>query len=116
MRKRIRFGMRWDMLAIMSGLALLSLAALTGCAEPAAIAAVEPTVTAFAPPPTDIPVPPPKPTPAALDFPLAAPAHVEDAEPVSDQNCVDCHTSEETLKAVAVEEDEGHEALSEGEG
>jgi hypothetical protein len=88
--------------------------ALTGCAEPAAIAAVEPTATLYPPPPTDIPPPPPGPTPAALNFPLAAPTRVE-AEPVDDQACVDCHTDKETLTAVAKEE-EIEEALSEGEG
>jgi hypothetical protein len=101
------------------GIALLFLAvavvALTGCAEPAAIAAVEPTATAFAPPPTDIPPPPSGPTPAALDFPLAAPTHV-DLEPADDQSCVDCHTDEDTLRAVASREEVSQESLSEGEG
>lgn len=99
-----------------AGLALLSLAALalTGCAEPAAIAAVEPTATLYPPPPTDVPLPPPGPTPAALDFPLAAPAQVE-KEPIDNQTCVDCHTDEETLRALA-EEEEVQETLSEGEG
>jgi hypothetical protein len=96
-------------------LLLLALVALTGCADPAAIAAVEPTPTAFPPPPTDIPAPPPGPTPAALDFPLPAPTHAE-AEPVDDQSCVDCHTDEETLKAVADKAEEDQESLSEGEG
>lgn len=100
-----------------AGLALLSLAALvlTGCAEPAAIAAVEPTATLYPPPPTDIPPPPPGPTPAALDFPLAAPTQVE-KEPINDQTCVDCHTDEETLRALAEKEEGGQETLSEGEG
>ena len=57
----------------------------------------------------------PGPTPAALDFPLPAPTN-EDVEPVSDQNCVDCHTDEESLKAVATEEEGGQDTLSEGEG
>ena len=98
-------------------LALLSVAVLTlaGCSQSAVIAAVEPTATVFAPPPTDIPAPPPGPTPAALDFPLPAPTH-DDPEPVSDQSCVDCHTDEEMLQAVAEEEGGEHEALSEGEG
>ena len=104
-------------IGVATGLALLFLAALalTGCAEPAAIAAVEPTATLYPPPPTDIPPPPPGPTPAALDFPLAAPRQIE-KEPVNDQTCVDCHTDEETLKAVAENEEGDEETLSEGEG
>lgn len=95
---------------------LMALAVLlTGCSGAEAISAVEPTATVFAPPPTDIPAPPPGPTPAALDFPLPAPPH-NDEEPVSDQSCVDCHTDEEMLKAVAEDEGGEHEALSEGEG
>jgi hypothetical protein len=88
--------------------------ALSGCAEPAAIAAIEPTATAYPPPPTDIPPPAPGPTPAALDFPLPPPRQVE-AQPMEDQTCVSCHTDEETLKAVA-EQEEVAEELSEGEG
>jgi hypothetical protein len=79
------------------------------------IAAVEPTATLYPLPPTDIPVPPPGPTPEALDFPVAAPVR-EQPEPVDDQNCVACHTDEETLKAVAKVEEVEEEALSEGEG
>lgn len=96
-------------------LLLLVVAALGGCAQPEAISAVEPTATAYPPPPTDIPAPPPGPTPAALDFPLPAPTH-EEAEPVDDQSCVDCHTDEETLKAVAEKAEEDQDSLSEGEG
>ena len=117
MPERTMFRMRCGVLAALAGLAFVSLAVLIGCAEPAAIAAVEPTTTTFSPPPTDIPPPPPGPTPVALDFPLAAPTHLEEAGPVSDQSCVDCHTDEETLKAMAEEAQDGeHESLSEGEG
>jgi hypothetical protein len=35
---------------------------------------------------------------------------------VNDQGCVDCHTDEETLKAVAEKAEEAEESLSEGEG
>ena len=102
-----------------SGMALLLLVAvillLTSCADPAAIAAVEPTATVYAPPPTDIPLPPPGPTPAALDFPLEAPTDV-DVEPVDDETCVGCHSDEDTLRAVASQEEGGQESLSEGEG
>jgi PBP1b-binding outer membrane lipoprotein LpoB len=96
------------------GLLILGALALAGCAEPMAIAAVPPTATVYPPPPTDIPLPPPGPTPAALDFPLPAPAR-EAVEPVGDQTCVDCHTDEETLRAVATEVEQ-EESLSEGEG
>ena len=99
---------------VIVGLLFLAALALTGCAEPVAIAAVPPTATVYAPLPTDAPPPPPEPTPAALDFPLAAPEK-EAVAPVDDQTCVDCHTDEETLKAVAKEE-EHTESLSEGEG
>jgi mono/diheme cytochrome c family protein len=110
------FRVHWELIAVLAGVALVSLAVLTGCAEPAAIAAVSPTATAFPPPATDIPPPPPAPTPAALDFPIAAPTHVDEGQPVSDQNCIDCHTDEETLKAVAQVEEGNPESRSEGEG
>jgi hypothetical protein len=91
--------------------------ALSGCAEPPAISAVQPTPTSYEPPPTDIPAPPPGPTPAALDFPLAAPAEMEVEQPEDDdQACVDCHTDEDILKALAEPEGESEETLSEGEG
>jgi hypothetical protein len=96
------------------GLLLLAALMLSGCAQPAAISAVPPTATVYAPPPTEIPPSPPEPTPAALDFPLPAPSR-EPVEEVNDQTCVDCHSSEETLRAVA-EEEEVVEELSEGEG
>jgi hypothetical protein len=102
------------LIAVAASLVVAGLA-LAGCAEPMAIAAVEPTATLYPPPPTDIPSPPRGPTPEALDFPLAAPPRQE-AEVVDDQTCVDCHTNEETLKAVAAQEEEGGEALSSGEG
>jgi len=101
-------------------LALLLLGAvlaLSGCAEPPAISAVEPTPTSFAPEPTDIPAPTPGPTPAALDFPLPPPETVEmEGEAADDQACIDCHTDEEVLKALAEPEGESEETLSEGEG
>jgi hypothetical protein len=104
----------WLSVGAMVVFSLLAALSLAGCGEPMAIAVVEPTATVFALPPTDIPSPSPGPTPEALDFPLAAPTSVE-VEPVDDQACVNCHTSEETLKEVA-EEEESPESLSEGEG
>jgi len=101
---------------VLAGLLMLTAMALTGCAEPVSIAAVEPTATLYPPTPTDIPLPPPGPTPEALDFPLAVPPREEEqVEPVNDQTCVDCHTDEETLKAVA-EQEQVSESISEGEG
>jgi hypothetical protein len=87
---------------------------LTGCSEGPAIAAVEPTATLYPLPPTDVPSPPPGPTPEALDFPLPPPTSAA-PEPADDQSCISCHTDEETLKALATE-DEAAESLSEGEG
>jgi hypothetical protein len=98
------------------GVCLVFLASLllTGCMEGPAIAAVKPTATLYPPPPTDIPAPPPGPTPEALDFPLPPPAPASSDLP-DDQSCITCHTDEETLKALATEE-EAAESLSEGEG
>ena len=104
----------WDVVAVIA-LLLLAALCLTGCAGSGEIAAVEPTATLYPPPPTDIPAPPPGPTPEALSFPLPAPTHGE-AEIVDDQSCVDCHTDEEMLKAVAITEEGAAETLSEGEG
>jgi len=102
---------------LLAGLLMLTAMALTGCADTGDIAAVEPTAILYPPTPTDIPLPPPRPTPEALDFPLAAPPSEEvKVEPVNDQTCVDCHTDEETLKAVAEQEKDAEESLSEGEG
>jgi hypothetical protein len=100
--------------AAIAGLLFLASVLLTGCADPMAIAAVEPTPTAYEPPPTDIPPPPPGPTPAALSFPLPAPTEGEEASD-SDQTCVDCHANEEELKQTATAA-EPVEVLSEGEG
>lgn len=105
----------WSSVAAVVALLLLSALALTGCAEPAVIAAVEPTPTAYPIPPTDIPPPVPGPTPAALEFPLPAPTRVG-IKAADDQGCIDCHTDEERLKALAKEEGGGGEILSEGEG
>ena len=107
----------WGVVMAVIAVLILASAALTGCSGPGEIAVVEPTATLYAPPPTDIPAPPPGPTPAALDFPIAAPtrAEVEQADQVSDQTCVDCHTNQQVLQAMATEEEEP-EVESEGEG
>ncbi len=100
--------------AILVGLLFLIILTLSGCAEPAAIAAVPPTSTVYAPLPTETPRPTPEATPASLDFPLPAPTR-EPVEVPDDQMCVSCHTNETTLQALA-EEEEVAETLSEGEG
>ena len=104
----------WGVILVL-GLLLLVATALSSCAEPQAIAAVEPTPTSFPPTPTDVPPPPPKPTPEALEFPLAPPNHVNMEAP-DDSACVTCHTDEEILRAVAEEDQDVEETLSEGEG
>jgi hypothetical protein len=115
MKRTKRFSRSWLGAAMAVVLMLLAALSLTGCTDPAAIAAVEPTPTVYPPPPTDIPAPEPGPTPAALSFPLPAPTHVE-VESANDETCVQCHTSEEVLKAMAKGEEEVEETLSEGEG
>jgi len=91
--------------------------ALSSCAEPPVISAVEPTPNNAEPTPTDIPVPPPGPTPAAFDFPLPPPETVAVAEETADdQACIDCHTDKDVLQALAAPEGESEETLSEGEG
>lgn len=115
MSKAQRVRTSWGTSVVMAALLFLALLALGGCGEAPPISAVEPTATLYPPPPTSIPPPPPGPTPAALDFPLPAPNHVEEVEPIDDQTCVNCHTNEEMLKALA-EEEEKPEVESEGEG
>jgi hypothetical protein len=117
MSKMKRLFRVWGGMAVAIALLLLAVLALGGCGGPAEITAVEPTATIYAPPPTDIPAPPPGPTPAALDFPIAAPtrAEAEPEEEASDATCVDCHTNEQVLQAMATEE-EAPEVESEGEG
>jgi hypothetical protein len=101
---------------LLVALLLAAVLALSSCAEPASISAVEPTPARFEPPPTDIPAPPPGPTPAALDFPLPPPGEAEIEAQPDDGACIDCHTNEDILKALAETENESEENLSEGEG
>ena len=116
MSKTKRLFRFWGGMAVVIGLLLLAVMALGGCAGPAAITVVEPTATLYPLPPTDIPAPTPGPTPAAMDFPIAAPTRepVEQVE-ANDHTCVDCHTSQQVLQAMATEE-EAPEVESEGEG
>jgi len=115
------------------GLLIIALATLAGCggqpvAQPTAVAQVETAVppTEVPPQPTATAIPPtqapePSPTLAPTDTPApestATATEAPAAEPVSidSTNCITCHTSEETLQKLAVEE-EPAESLSEGEG
>lgn len=89
--------------------------------EPTEISAAPSTPTeepTQAPTPTEEPTELPTPTEEPTELPpTATPTPTEEPtpEPVDDTACVNCHTDEETLKAVA-EEPEETEALSEGEG
>lgn len=98
----------------MTALLIWTAVGLTGCSGPGEITAVEPTATLYAPPPTDIPAPPPGPTPAVMDFPIAAPTRAV-VEQADDRMCVECHTSQQVLQAMATEE-EAPEVESTGEG
>ena len=115
------------------GLLIIGVATLAGCSgqpapQPTAVAPVEtavppteapPTPTSTAIPPTQAPepsptlapteIPAPEPTATATEAPAAEPVAIDST------NCTTCHTSEETLQKLAVEE-EPAESLSEGEG
>jgi mono/diheme cytochrome c family protein len=119
-------------IAVVAGVLLLGGVLLAACGgkpapQPTAVAqaptalpphdtAIPPTETAI--PPTDTPAPSPTlaptdtpaPTATATEAPTAA-----QAASVDSTNCVTCHTSEETLRKLAVEEAPA-EKLSEGEG
>jgi mono/diheme cytochrome c family protein len=121
-------------MAVILGALLVGLLLLTACsgapapaptvvAEAPTTAPAEPTAAPIAPtdtvaPPTEPPAtatlaptdtPAPEPTATATEAPAAAPVAIDST------NCVACHTSEETLQKLAVEE-EPAEKLSEGEG
>jgi hypothetical protein len=118
----------------LAGLLVLVAVVLAGCGQSTDVA-VEPTSaptepatptsapTELPPPtkaptqpptPTEVPTePPPTDTPAPTDTPV--PTDTPTPEPVDDTACISCHTDEETLKAVAKEE-EKPEVESEGEG
>ena len=104
-------------------LGILLLAACSGAPAPVPTAVAEaPTTVPIAPTDTAAPptVPPATATLAPTDTPAPAATATEAPSPtavvVTDAtNCVTCHTSEEVLQKLAVEE-EPAEKLSEGEG
>ena len=109
-------------------LLLLFTLLLAGCGEPTAVptepsqptavAAVVPTTAPTEPPPTPTAEPTPEPTPTEVPTelpPTATPTEEPTPEPIDDTGCITCHTSEETLRAMATEE-EAPEVESEGEG
>ncbi len=119
---------RW--LAIAAAL-VIAIGLLAGCgAEPTAVvsqATAAPTeaptqapteAPTERPTPTLVPTEPPtSPPPTDTTAPTDTPAPTETATPeaVDDSACITCHTSEETLQALATEE-EAPAAESEGEG
>lgn len=64
--------------------------------------------------PTDTEVPEPTDTPAPTE-PPPTPTPTATPTPIDDTGCITCHTSQETLQAMATEE-EAPEVESEGEG
>jgi hypothetical protein len=115
---------RWRWATLVALLILIPLV-LLACGEPTAAPtdppASEPAATevsAKPPTPTTAPTDPPTPTDVPTEPPPTdTPEPTEEPTPVvlDDSACITCHTSEETLKAMAVEE-EVTESLSEGEG
>jgi hypothetical protein len=100
---------------IFIGLALFLGSLASGCVESDPITPVPPTPTVADPIPPKRPNVAPTPTSATRQFPLPAPTLVPVAVRPSGQNCVDCHTDAQTLKATA-EVVEKAESKSEGEG
>jgi hypothetical protein len=114
----------WRVLALVGALILLF--AVAGCgAEPTptdvAVAPTEPPAATEAPtePPaaTEAPTEPPAPTDTAepTDVPEPTDTATPEVVEVDDSACIACHTSQETLQALAEEEEEP-EVESEGEG
>jgi outer membrane biosynthesis protein TonB len=120
MSRTKRYLVRWNGAMGLLVLLILLLLLLVGCGEPTAapteppqatkVSAAEPTSAPTEPPPTKTPVPtepPPTDTPEPTDTPTP--------EPIDDSGCITCHTSDETLQAMATEP-EAPEVESEGEG
>jgi predicted small lipoprotein YifL len=93
-------------------------AAPTELPPPTEVAAAAPTVAPTEPPPAPTEEPTLEPTPTDVPTeppPTATPTEEPTPEPIDDTGCITCHTSEETLQAMATEE-EAPEVESEGEG
>jgi outer membrane biosynthesis protein TonB len=135
-RTKMVFSTRWfGALVILLLLTALALGACGGSApepttapEPTEVAAQPttaptepplPTEEPTEPPPTEAPTEPPPteaPTEAPTEVPpTATPTEEPTPEVVDDTACIACHTDQETLMAVA-EEEEVPEVESEGEG
>jgi hypothetical protein len=129
--KRLLASSKW---ATLVALLLFVPLVLLACGEPTAAPTEPPvakstaTTVAAAPAtatsaPTEEPTEPPAPTEPPTEPPPTEPPPTDTPEPteeptpvvVDDSACITCHTSEETLKAMATEEEET-ESLSEGEG
>lgn len=120
MTKTTMFSARWRGMVVLAGLLALVTLILVACGgEPTAVPTElpKPTEVSEAPPtPTQAPTEPPEPTSTPTQAPpTAMPTEEPTPEPVDDTACIACHTNEETLQAVAVEE-EAPEVESEGEG
>lgn len=117
-------GLRTALLAVTVGAALLLAGLLAACGGQPAPAPTQPPPTPPPAAPTNTAVPPSPtlapattaPTLAPTKAPTSAPTQVPvAAAPANADNCVKCHTSEETLRKLAKVE-EPAEKLSEGEG
>ena len=120
MRKTKMFLTGWKGVAILFGLLFLLTLMLVGCGGEPTAAPTEPPaptkVSAAPATPTSAPTEPPTPTDVPTEPPpTATPTEEPTPEPVDDTACITCHTSEETLQALATEE-EAPEVESEGEG
>lgn len=113
MSKTKTFLVRWSGVAAIAGLLLLFTLVLAGCGEPTAVPTKPPVSEAT---PTKIAAEPATPTSTPTEPPpTAVPTEPPTPEPVDDTGCITCHTNEESLKALAQEEEEP-EVESEGEG
>jgi hypothetical protein len=112
----------WPRAAALALLLLLVLSVAACGAEPTPVAqaptAEEATEAEPTAAPTDTEAPAPTDTVAPTDTPAPTeppPTPTATPAPIDDTGCITCHTSEETLQAMATEE-EAPEVESEGEG
>jgi hypothetical protein len=128
MSKAKTFSAQWRLMAFAGAFLLLFF--LAGCgAEPTDVAVAPAEAQAATSAPTEPPAPtdtaaptdtvaptePVAPTDTPLPTDTPAPTDTATPEVVDDSACVTCHTSQETLQALATEE-EAPEVESEGEG